>query len=67
MFIDNIFIYQFYFLFILFKDFIYFGVGGRWVGGVTEAEGEADPELSKEPDVGSISGPWDHDLSRRQT
>jgi len=25
------------------------------------------PKLSREPDVGLIPGPWDHDLSQRQT
>lgn len=29
-------------------------------------EGEAGSPLSREQDLGSIKGPWDHDLSRRQ-
>jgi len=33
--------------------------GGRG----TKREGEADFPLSREPDWGSIPGPWDHDLS----
>ena len=34
-----------------------------------EGEGEADSLLSKEPDteLGLIPGPWDNDLSQRQT
>jgi len=30
-------------------------------------EGEAGFPLSREPDVGFDPGPWDHDLSLRQT
>ena len=30
-------------------------------------EGEADSQLSRSPMWGSIPGPWDYDLSRRQT
>ena len=32
-----------------------------------KGEGEADSLLSKEPSWGSILGPWDHDLSQKQT
>ena len=31
--------------------------------GRAEAEGEADSLLSREPNWGSIPGPWDYDLS----
>ena len=30
-------------------------------------EGEAGFPLSREPDVGLDPGPWDHDLSQRQS
>ena len=36
-------------------------------GGEVGAEGEAGSLLSREPDVGLIPGPRDHDLSQRQT
>ena len=39
--------------------------GGK-VGRGAQEEGEADSPLSREPNAGSIPGPWDHDLSRRQ-
>ena len=35
-------------------------------GGGAEEEGEADSPLSKEPEMGLIPGPRDHDLSLRQ-
>jgi len=38
---------------------------GTQAGGAGEAE--AGFPLSREPMRGSIPGPWDHDLSRRQT
>lgn len=31
------------------------------------AEEEADHQLNREPDLGLHPGPWDHNLSRRQT
>ena len=51
-----------------FKDFIYLREREHtWAGGGAEREREAHPWLSKEPEVGSISGPQDHGLSQRQT
>ena len=38
---------------------------GTQAGGA--GEGEADSPLNREPSQGSIRGPWDHDLSQRQT
>ena len=46
------------------KDYIYLREresARAQAGGGAEREGEADSPLSKEPDVGSIPGPWDHD------
>ena len=34
--------------------------------GAAEGEGKADSPLSREPNIGLDSRPWDHDLSRRQ-
>ena len=55
----------------LFKDIIYlFQREGEHKQGErhAEEEGEAGSPLSKEPEtLALIPGPWDHDLSRRQT
>ena len=62
-----IFIYLFIFKKILFiylteRDTAREGTQAGGVGG-----GEAGFPLSREPDAGSVPGPQDHDLSRRQT
>ncbi|XP_064439413.1 DNA repair protein RAD51 homolog 4 isoform X4 [Mirounga angustirostris] len=43
------------------------GIGREQEQGERQAEGEAGSPLSMEPDPGLHPGPWDHDLSRRQT
>ena len=57
-------------MFIFYKDFFLFiweSMSGEWGRGA-EGDREADSLLSREPDAkwGSISGPQDHDLNRRQ-
>ena len=54
-----------YIYFFFLKDFIYLFEGD--CERAAEREGEADSPLSREPDMGSIPGPWDHDLNQRQT
>ena len=49
------------------KDFIYLRKREHEQGGGAEREGEADSPLSREPNVGLIPGPQEHDLSLRQT
>ena len=69
-FLENSGLYVFCFLFFFKLLFIYLterdtAREGTQAGEV--GEGEAGFPLSREPDVGLIPAPWDHDLSRRQT
>ena len=60
--------YQSWILFFFFLDFIYlFDREREHRQREQQREGEADSLLSKDPVVGPILGPWDGDLSSRQT
>ena len=55
-------------MFIYLKDFIYlFARKKRAYAGEAGKGESAGSLLSKEPDVGSIPGPWDHDLDAQLT
>ena len=51
---------------IFFDVCMYVRQSTSWGAGVRGLEGEADSPLSRMADTGLDSGPWDHDLSRRQ-
>ena len=56
------------FLSFFFKSlFIYLIKREQEQGGGAEGEGEADSLMSRDPDMGLDPGPWDRDLSCRQT